>query len=166
MSAADAPSPPRPPRSRLRYVPPPLLFIGTFLAAAQLHRLLPGDALPAAVAPAAKILGTVALACAALLLITAPGLFVLRRTTLIPHGTSRALVTNGPFRFTRNPMYLALATAYLGAALVLNQLWPLALLAFPLWVIHAKIIPREEWALTQAFGDQYRAYQQRVRRWL
>ena len=48
----------------------------------------------------------------------------------------------------------------------LNMIWPLLLLGLPLWIIHAKVIPREEWALTQAFGDDYRAYQKRVRRWL
>jgi len=63
-------------------------------------------------------------------------------------------------------MYVAVTAAYVGVALVLNMIWPLLLLGLPLWIIHAKVIPREEWALTQAFGDDYRAYQKRVRRWL
>ncbi len=122
--------------------------------------------MPATVAPVAWVLGISALACAALVLVTAPGLFLLHRTTIVPHATPRALVTSGPFRFTRNPMYVAVTAAYVGVALVLNMIWPLLLLGLPLWIIHAKVIPREEWALTQAFGDDYRAYQKRVRRWL
>jgi protein-S-isoprenylcysteine O-methyltransferase Ste14 len=63
-------------------------------------------------------------------------------------------------------MYLALAAAYVGIALVLNLAWPLLLRAVPLWIMHTKIIPREDWALTQVFGDEYREYQRRVRRWI
>ena len=145
---------------------PPLLFVVSFVAGDQLHRRVPQDALPAVIAPVAWMIGVSAIACAALLIVFAPGLFLVHRTTIIPHGTSRALVMRGPFRFTRNPMYLALAAADVGIALVMNETWPLLLLVLPLWSMHTKVIPREEWALTQAFGDEYRDYQKRVRRWV
>ncbi len=166
QKTASSEAPVRTPWSFFIYVPPPFLFVGTFVAGAQLHRVVPQDSLPAVVAPVTWLVGVVVIACAVMLLVTAPGLFLVDRTTIIPHGTSRALVTRGPFRLTRNPMYVALAAAYVGIALVLNLAWPLVFLAAPLWIMHTKIIPREEWALTQVFGDEYLKYQLRVRRWL
>ncbi|MEZ4438276.1 MAG: isoprenylcysteine carboxylmethyltransferase family protein [Polyangiaceae bacterium] len=168
MNIRDLASPAEPSAasSVLIYVPPPLLFVGSFVAGARLHRLVPGDALPATAAPVTWVIGAAAILCASLLLVSAPGLFLVHRTTIIPHATSRALVTSGPFRLTRNPMYLALAVAYVGVALTLNITWPLLMLGVPLWIVHTKIIPREEWALTQAFGDEYGEYKKRVRRWL
>jgi protein-S-isoprenylcysteine O-methyltransferase Ste14 len=100
------------------------------------------------------------------LLAPAPALFLLRHTTIIPHADAKTLITGGPYRFTRNPMYLALTIGYVGAALAMNALGPLLLLSVPLWVLEKKTIPFEEANLTRIFGDEYRAYQQRVRRWI
>ena len=169
MSTENRPSPDSSPRSAPSfwvYVPPPLLFVAAFATGVQLDHLVPGVALPAAIVPTAWAVGVLAMACGALMVIAAPALFLIHRTTIIPHATSRALVTGGPFRITRNPMYLALVTGYIGIALVLNLAWPLLLLCLPLWIMSTKVIPCEECALASVFGDEYRAYQQRVRRWI
>jgi protein-S-isoprenylcysteine O-methyltransferase Ste14 len=63
-------------------------------------------------------------------------------------------------------MYLGLTIAYLGVTLLLASAWPLLFLVLPLWVISSKTIPFEEAAMARLFGDEYRAYQRRVRRWL
>jgi protein-S-isoprenylcysteine O-methyltransferase Ste14 len=76
------------------------------------------------------------------------------------------IVEKGPYRFTRNPMYLAMSCAYLGLALVLNNLWALVLLPFVVLVVDRFVIRREESYLTAKFGDPYREYCARVRRWL
>lgn len=89
-------------------------------------------------------------------------------TTVDPRDPARAsrLVDGGVYRFTRNPMYLALALLLAAWALRLGQ--PVALLAavvFWAWITRFQVIP-EERALEQRFGEDYRRYRQRVRRWL
>jgi protein-S-isoprenylcysteine O-methyltransferase Ste14 len=76
------------------------------------------------------------------------------------------MVTTGPFRVSRNPIYLADAIAYLGGTLLIHSWWPLLALPGVLLVIRRKMIDREERYLTERFGDVYREYQVCVRRWL
>jgi protein-S-isoprenylcysteine O-methyltransferase Ste14 len=87
-------------------------------------------------------------------------------TTVIPWEQVSAMVTGGPFRVSRNPIYLADAIAYLGATLLIHSWWPLLVLPGILVVIRRKVIDREERYLTERFGESYREYQLRVRRWL
>ena len=87
-------------------------------------------------------------------------------TTVIPWEQVSAMVSTGPFRLSRNPIYLADAIAYLGATLLIHSWWPLVVLPGILVVIRRKVIDREEHYLTERFGDAYRNYQPRVRRWL
>jgi protein-S-isoprenylcysteine O-methyltransferase Ste14 len=76
------------------------------------------------------------------------------------------LTTEGPFRYSRNPSYLALAAVYAGVALLRNSLWTMLLLLLALVVIQREVIGREERYLERAFGEEYRAYKARVRRWI
>ncbi|MBW4022398.1 MAG: isoprenylcysteine carboxylmethyltransferase family protein [Proteobacteria bacterium] len=94
------------------------------------------------------------------------GLFLSRRTTVIPHGRPSTLVTDGPFAVTRNPMYVAMTVAYCGAALMIGRVWPLVFIVCPLTVLQFAIIPSEERRLRRLFGRAYEDYCQRVRRWL
>jgi protein-S-isoprenylcysteine O-methyltransferase Ste14 len=87
-------------------------------------------------------------------------------TTVIPWDQVSAIVASGPFRFSRNPIYLADAIAYFGGALLIHSWWPLLVLPGILWVMRRKVIDREERYLTERFGEAYREYQLRVRRWL
>jgi len=89
-----------------------------------------------------------------------------RRTTFEPHGTPTTLVTAGPFRFSRNPMYLALTAATASVALAFGA-WPTLLSPLVLALLLDRwIIPREERLLEALFGDDFRDYRRRVRRWL
>lgn len=155
-------------RSPWLFVPPPLLFVGSFITGVLVGRVVPAPLVPASLAPVFRGVGIAVIAVAAAgLLVPALGWFIYRRTTLVPQSASaRVLVATGPFRVTRNPMYLGLAVAYVGATLVSNVAWPLAALALPLWVMNARVIPYEEATLARVFGEDYRAYQQRVRRWI
>jgi protein-S-isoprenylcysteine O-methyltransferase Ste14 len=87
-------------------------------------------------------------------------------TTTVPGQSSVKLVTWGPYRFTRNPMYLGLTFAYLGEAALLKQVWPVLLLPFTLAYLNWTVIPVEETKLGDAFKDEYAEYRQRVRRWI
>jgi protein-S-isoprenylcysteine O-methyltransferase Ste14 len=96
------------------------------------------------------------------------GLTIFHRvgTTTVPGQSSDRLVTWGPYRFTRNPMYVGLTLAYLGEAALLRQLWPVPLLVLVLVYLQQMVIPLEESRLREVFGKDYTDYCGRVRRWL
>lgn len=83
-----------------------------------------------------------------------------------PARAAEALVTDGPYGLTRNPMYLGMACAYAGTALGANALWSLALLPLVLLVIDRAIIPREEAHLAASLDEEHERYRWRVRRWV
>jgi protein-S-isoprenylcysteine O-methyltransferase Ste14 len=76
------------------------------------------------------------------------------------------LTTEGPFRYSRNPSYLALAMIYAGIAVLRNSPWAILLLPVVLVVIQREVIGREERYLERTFGEEYRDYKTRVRRWV
>jgi protein-S-isoprenylcysteine O-methyltransferase Ste14 len=77
-----------------------------------------------------------------------------------------SLVQNGPFRYSRNPGYVALAMIYTGIAVLRNALWAILLLPLVVYVIQREVIEREERYLERTFGEEYLAYKARVRRWV
>ena len=87
-------------------------------------------------------------------------------TTVSPYSESTALVTSGPYRISRNPGYLGMALGYGGTALLAGALWPFATLIPTLTLIEYGVIRREEPYLERTFGDEYRDYRARTRRWL
>jgi protein-S-isoprenylcysteine O-methyltransferase Ste14 len=92
-------------------------------------------------------------------------LFGKAKTTTVPGKLSGKLVTWGPYRFSRNPMYVGLVLAYLGEAGLLKQIWPVVLLPFTVAYINWTVIPVEEAKLEEAFPDEYKQYRLQVRRW-
>jgi protein-S-isoprenylcysteine O-methyltransferase Ste14 len=92
--------------------------------------------------------------------------FHIARTTRVPGERSTQLVTWGPYRFTRNPMYAGLALAYVGEAALLRQVWPVVLLPLVLAYVNSVVIPLEQTRLSEVFGDSYEQYMRRVRRWV
>jgi len=93
-------------------------------------------------------------------------IFRLARTTRVPGETSTTLVTWGPYRFTRNPMYVGLVLAYLGEAGILHQVAPVILLPLTITYLNWVVIPLEEERLHEVFGAGYERYGNRVRRWI
>ncbi|MGH9890670.1 MAG: methyltransferase family protein [bacterium] len=87
-------------------------------------------------------------------------------TNVSPSLPTTALVTDGPFRFSRNPLYVALTVLYLGLTLAVNTLWALPVLVPLVATMHYGVIKREEQYLEAKFGDSYRSYRAAVRRWL
>ena len=88
------------------------------------------------------------------------------RTTVNPRGDSRQLVSGGPFRYTRNPMYVSLMLLYLGLTLALRMPWGLVLLIPVFLALNFVVIVPEEKYLRSRFGNDYDSYKQRVRRWV
>jgi len=142
---------------------PPLLFLVVLGAALVVDRLVP-LALP--LGGLGVVLG-VALVLAGLALMGWAGRVMLgSHTTVSPWASVATLVTGGPFRFTRNPIYLGDLLVYLGVALWVGTWWPLLALPPLLLAVQWLVIGPEERYLTARFGGDYTAYRQRVRRWL
>jgi protein-S-isoprenylcysteine O-methyltransferase Ste14 len=144
-------------------VPPPLIYVVSLVLGLMLdgRRYLPF--LPRGVA---RGLGFSLLSVGAVL--NAWFLLTIRKID-VPIRTDRPvprLTTEGPFRYSRNPSYLALAIIYAGIASVRNSLWAMLLLAPAVWVMQREVIGREERYLERAFGEEYLAYKGRVRRWV
>ncbi len=87
-------------------------------------------------------------------------------TATDPRMPATTLVVGGPFRYSRNPMYLGRTLLYLGLALLANAVWVVAALVPVQIVIHYGVIKREECYLDRRFGDAYRRYRALVRRWI
>jgi protein-S-isoprenylcysteine O-methyltransferase Ste14 len=150
----------------LQRIPPPLLYVAALLLGYWLDGRWPLVRLSPAWHEGARWLGLALLVAGFIHAASAIALFLRSRTTIVPHHRSSALVTRGAYRWTRNPMYVGLTLAYLGGAAVLGSVWALPLLAVPLFVVHRHVIPMEERQLEEVFGDSYRQYKTRVRRWL
>jgi protein-S-isoprenylcysteine O-methyltransferase Ste14 len=87
-------------------------------------------------------------------------------TNIHPHQPALALVTGGPYRFTRNPMYLGMSGILLGAAVFMGSLTPFIVIPAFMAIINERFIEPEEVKLEAAFGAPYLEYKRRVRRWL
>ncbi len=87
-------------------------------------------------------------------------------TPVDPHLPTTALVESGPYRFTRNPIYLSFALIVSGVALLFNAFWTLPLVPGMLAILDRGMVPREEVYLEQKFGKKYRNYKQKVHRWI
>jgi protein-S-isoprenylcysteine O-methyltransferase Ste14 len=87
-------------------------------------------------------------------------------TNVRPDRPTLVIVSDGPFRFTRNPLYLAAIGIYVSITLLVDALWPLVLLGPMLVLLVKGVVVREEQYLAAKFGDEYRNYKTRVRRWL
>ena len=150
----------------LMHVPVPWVFILAYLVGVGMQRLWPiairePTARLVSLSIGFSLLGTgVAVAFFAL------GLFKRRRTTTVPFEAPSTLVTNGPYRRSRNPMYVGLTLVYLGVAGLRVEIWPLIVLPLVLLYVHRVVIPVEEARLREIFGGAYDEYSARVRRWL
>jgi protein-S-isoprenylcysteine O-methyltransferase Ste14 len=88
------------------------------------------------------------------------------QTAIAPAKPATAIVSDGVFRLSRNPLYLSLTLLYIAISLICNALWALLLLLPLLVVVQIGVIQREEVYLERKFGDEYLRYKTQVRRWL
>lgn len=156
----------RPPHAGVHF-PPPFVYLAGLVLGWIVDRARP---LPITGSHGASVLrlSIAALLAVAYLALFLAALSAFRRahTTLIPNRPATAFVTSGPYRWTRNPMYVSMTLLYLAVALWMNSWWPVLLLVLVLIVIQQVVISREERYLISAFPDDYVAYSSRVRRWI
>ena len=144
-------------------VPPPLIYVAFFLVGLGAQRYVPVARLPVGIG---RILGAVLVLSWLVLTTWSFRRFWAYGTSVVPIRPTTALVTEGPYRLTRNPMYLGLLLLYIGVACWFGLVWSLLLAPVVGWVMGVSVIGREERYLTRKFGDEYRRYQSHVRRWL
>ncbi len=144
-------------------LPPPLMFLGYLVSALVLQWFVP---FPTPWRLPLRILGGLLVIAAVALVASAFSEMMKAHTTPDPHQPSTALVTTGPYRFTRNPIYLGFFLIYLGITLMAGTLWGLLLSPFLLGAVTRWIIHAEEEYLGKKFKEEYRDYSSRVRQWL
>jgi protein-S-isoprenylcysteine O-methyltransferase Ste14 len=142
---------------------PPAAFVLPFFAGLVIHFAFPIRLLPLGLVQLAVGLPVVTAAVAVWLW----GILTLRQegTTFDVRKPTVTIVSRGPYRVSRNPLYLMLTVAYIGTALAVNTAWPVVLLPLAVFLI-TRLIYQEERYLERKFGREYLAYKARVRRWL
>jgi protein-S-isoprenylcysteine O-methyltransferase Ste14 len=147
--------------------PPTMLFVIGLLFAWWFHQAAPFGFGPA------PTLGAWLAGAAAVLLVAGAAVFwwgmatfARAQTGIMLQSPASRLVTGGPYRWTRNPMYVGFVAMYLGLALLMNSLWPLLLLPAVIISLEIIVITREERYLRSVFGQAYEEYCRRVKRWI
>jgi protein-S-isoprenylcysteine O-methyltransferase Ste14 len=142
---------------------PPVLYLGGLGLGLLVHWRRPLPFLPKAVA---RVIGGLLLAVGYVTADSAILALWRARTDILTRRPTTKLISTGPFRFTRHPMYLGMSLMYGGLAILLNALPPLLLLPIILVLVQrGAIVPEEEY-LERRFGNEYLKYMERVRRWI
>lgn len=152
-------------RSNLAF-PPPLGLLIALIATYCLARWLPLGLLDALPAGLVKLLGWGLIIVGALIDISGAYAFRQARTNINPYKPALTIVRSGPYRFTRNPMYLGMVLITAGVGLVMTSLWGPIMALVLFLALHNLVVLREEAYLEAKFGDEYRALLSSTRRWL
>jgi len=141
---------------------PPLAYLAAIVVGVGVHHWWPMHARPGGwVFP-----GVALVVLGAAVLVWAQVVFRAKRTPLEPWKATKAIVSDGPFAWSRNPVYIAFALIQIGIGVWSDQLAVVALVLVPIVATVVLIVPREERYLRRKFGAEYAAYCARVRRWL
>ena len=148
-------------------LPPTLIFVLGYLGALVVHlsaplRLIEGAPILRALL---NVAGVAAAAFGAALLVWAWRTLARERTGIMFQQAATHIVDRGPYRWSRNPMYVAFVAAYIGLALLANTVWPFVVLPLLIVCLDRFVIDREERYLQGTFGEDYRTYCTRVGRW-
>ena len=146
--------------------PPPLIYGGSLVIGYILHRLFPLRAMPGKARSLRRPLGISLIVAGAVPALWAAFTMLRQGNNPEPSHPVVSLVVGGPFRFSRNPIYLSMTASYVGAGFLLGTFWHVLLLPGVLTVMRRGVIEREEAYLARRFGKEYQTYLSHVRRWL
>jgi len=145
--------------------PPPLVYVG-FIVLGIIFRYALFPIAASGHLLTYRLVGAAVLCMGLFLINGARILFARSGQSPIPWKPTPELLFQGPYRFTRNPMYVGLTLIQFGLGLALNNLWISVLAPVSLLVVHFLAVLPEEKYLSEKFGDSYRAYTSQVRRYL
>lgn len=145
------------------FTPVALVFLGGLIGGALINIVYPVTIWPGTWI---RLLGLVPLVAGVGLFASARVAFRRHHTALMPWTPSSQLVRDGPYGFTRNPIYLAFGMMYLGVTMIFDSAYLLVLLVIILVLFDRTQIPREERYLEETFGEEFRSYKAKVRRWI
>lgn len=143
--------------------PPPLIYAVCFAAGLLLRSRIPARLFAGSLG---IWLGWLLMLPSLVIALAAVRVMFRAGTAIAPHRPTTRLVTGGPFRWSRNPLYLSLTLLFTGLALLSNSLWPLLSVLPAAAILQLGVIHREERYLEGKFEDAYRSYKSRVRRWI
>lgn len=144
-------------------LPPPLVFLMSILLGIGIQSVIPVGLIGSGLG---SFPGLVLSATGLLLVVLTVRELFKARTTIRPDRGATTLLTAGPFRISRNPIYLGFAMLQAGIALSLDNMWILLLVGVDVLLLNRLVIAREEAYLLATFGQSYRDYCGRVRRWI
>jgi protein-S-isoprenylcysteine O-methyltransferase Ste14 len=162
--AARGVGPTAPPNRAFLRIPVPWVYVLGFLLGVGLQVPAPLRVRSQATVTALGVCGGIVFLLGAALAGWSWWLFKRAGTTAVPGEAPRALITTGPYRLTRNPMYAGLAVAYVGDAIAIPEFWALVFLPLVLAYVNWSVIPVEEASLNGVQG--YQDYRAKVRRWI
>jgi protein-S-isoprenylcysteine O-methyltransferase Ste14 len=145
-----------------KIIHPPTVFVLSILSEVFLHFFFP---LAKIIPLEFKNLGVILIILSALLAFWQ--FFTMKGKTPIPYGSNpKTLITNGPFKYTRNAFYVCLLLMSVGVAIILREFTPFIIVVIEFFVFDKYLIPPEEKVLEKNFGQRYKDYRQKVRRWI
>jgi len=147
-------------------MPVPWVFVTGYLVGLVVQLLVPIPMGTRALILATQAVGIFLLALGVALAVWAQWIFRKERTTTDPNETSSRLVAWGPYKFSRNPMYVGLFLVFIGLSGAFEQVWSIACLLFVFYYLSQFVIPFEERQLRRTFGESYERYYKTVRRWV
>jgi len=141
---------------------PPVIYLGSIALGVVIHFVWPVPLVPSAISTPVGVIGTLA---AVALFVYAVGTFRAAGTPVPGNRPTTTIVRTGPYRFSRNPIYLAFSLLQLAIAVWVNSLWLALTLLAAVAVMSLVVIPREERYLEARFPSEYSPYKASVRRW-
>ena len=148
---------------RERVVPPPLIYLAGLLIGLALDAAWPAAFLPA---PAQYVAGGMVIAVSLGLFAVVLGAFARSGTSIDHRRPTTSIIASGPFRYSRNPVYVSMTLLLIGLGLAIDSVWIVAMAVPAALVTHRFVILKEEAFLAKKFGQDYERYRQTVRRWV
>jgi protein-S-isoprenylcysteine O-methyltransferase Ste14 len=155
-----------PAKDRARIIAPPPLLAIICIAIAFWARHFESLPLFAARSAVQVVIGAGFIVAAIAIIVSCRNVFIRHGTHPNPYTPTKAVVVTGPYRFSRNPIYVAFLIFVLSFALLANSYWFVFAAVLLLILLHFGVVRREEIYLSEKFGDEYSAYCSRVRRWI
>lgn len=146
--------------------PPPLILLGGLLLGGIIHLFYPLYIFSAEYLIYSRIAGVLLIVFGLGIILTAHLKMKKARTNIEPWKPTNAILSDGIYSYSRNPVYLAMGFIFCGVGLIFNSVWFAPALVLVLIIIHFGVILREEKYLERKFGEEYSSYKKQARRWI